>query len=215
MIVLNNSEYSEALVSKINKLRELREDSKSVAMGVIGNTLYKEDLFFISALDRGVALIDGIIPMLTERNLTCAGILVRSQIDNCMRIYAAFIAENKMDFINGFLNGKKICDFNDNRGKRMKDLVLRQRLKDYDSQIDDIYKKASGYVHLSDEAFYASVTTKSDYKIEITVGIPVREELNKDLLTIADVFTHYTLLQYRLIRPVIESKMRADKETNP
>ena len=33
--------------------------------------------------------------MLKERNLTCAGVLLRMQMDNCMRTYAAFIAEDK------------------------------------------------------------------------------------------------------------------------
>lgn len=53
---------------------------------------------------------------------------VRSQIDNCMRIFAAFIAESQTDFIDGFFVGKKISDMKDNRGNKMKDYILRQRL---------------------------------------------------------------------------------------
>ena len=58
---------------------------------------------------------------------------VRSQIDNCMRIFAAFIAESQTDFIDGFFVGKKISDMKDNRGNKMKDYILRQRLAEYDA----------------------------------------------------------------------------------
>ena len=69
---------------------------------------------------------------------------MRSQIDNCMRIFAAFIAEDKPAFIDGFFKGKKISDFKDDRGKKMRDVILRERLAVYDSRISDVYKKSSG-----------------------------------------------------------------------
>ena len=208
---MNNEEYNESLRERLHKLKELREAAKSVAKGIIGNTLYKEDLFFTSALDRSVALLDGIVDMLKVRNLMCVGILVRSQIDNCMRIFAAFIAEDKTAFMDGFLDGKRISDFKDDRGNKMKDVVLRERLEAYDSRISDVYKKSSGYIHLSDVAFYSSVCAKDNYRIEFSVGLPVREEANKILLEGSDAFIYYTLLEYRLLRAVVESKERVDK----
>lgn len=208
---MNNEEYRISLNERLNKIKELREEAKSVASGIIGNKLCKEDLFFTSALDRSVALLDGVVNMLQERNLACVGILVRSQIDNCMRIFAAFIAEDKTDFIDGFLQGKKISDFKDDHGNKMKDVVLRERLEDYDSQISDVYKKSSGYIHLSDVAFYSSVCAKDNYRIEFSIGLPIREEANEILLEGADAFIHYTLLQYQLLQAVVESKKRVDE----
>ncbi|WP_209315188.1 hypothetical protein [Soehngenia longivitae] len=210
---MNNEEYYCLLDKRLRKLKELRESAKTIAAGIIGNTLYKEDLFFTSALDRSVALLDGIVNMLKERNLICVGILVRSQIDNCMRIFAAFIAEDKTAFMDGFIQGKKISDFKDNRGNKMKDIVLRKRLEDYDSQISDVYKKSSGYVHLSDVAFYSSVCAKDNYRIEFSVGLPIREEANEILIEGADAFIHYTLLQYQLLQAVVESKKRVDENS--
>lgn len=188
---MNNKEYNESLNERLQKIKELREAAKSVARGIIGNSLYTEDLFFTSALDRSVALLDGIVNMLKERNLACVGILVRSQIDNCMKIFSAFIAEDKTALIDGFLDGKKISDYKDDRGNKMKDVLLRERLEDYDSQISDVYKKASGYIHLSDVAFYSSVCAKDNYHIEFSVGLPIREEANKILLEGADAFIHW------------------------
>ncbi len=208
---MNTEEYYEFLNERFQKIKELREAAKSLAAGIIGNTLYKEDLFFTSALDRSVALLDGIVKMLQDRNLTCVGILVRSQIDNCMRIFAAFIADDKTAFMDGFIQGKKISDFKDDCGKKMKDVVLRERLEAYDSQISEVYKKSSGYIHLSDVAFYSSVCAKDNYRIEFSVGLPIREEANEILLEGADAFIHYTLLQYQLLQAVIDSKKRVDE----
>ena len=208
---MNNEEYYYLLDKRFRKLKELREAAKTVAAGIIGNTLYKEDLFFTSALDRSVALLDGIVNMLKERNLSCVGILVRSQIDNCMRIFAAFIAEDKTAFMDGFIQGKKISDFKNDRGNKMKDVVLRERLEAYDSQISEVYKKSSGYIHLSEMAFYSSVCAKDNCHIEFSVGLPIREEANEILLEGADAFIHYTLLEHRLLWAVVESKQRVDK----
>lgn len=211
MIYLNNEEYNESLSERLHKMKELREVAKTVASGIVGNTLLQEDLFFTAALDRSIALLDGIVSMLKERNLACVGILVRSQIDNCMRIFAAFIAEDKSALIDGFLKGKKISDFKDDRGNKMRDVILRERLEVYDSRVSEVYKKSSGYVHLSDVAFYSSVCAKDNYSIEFSVGLPIREEANEILLEGADAFIHYILLEYRLLQAVVESKKRIDK----
>lgn len=78
-----------------------------------------------------------------------------------MRIFAAFIAESQTDFIDGFFVGKKISDMKDNRGNKMKDYILRQRLAEYDAKLDLVYRNFSEYVHLAEKAFYSSVTTSS------------------------------------------------------
>ena len=215
VICLNNEEYNESLNEKLHKIKELRGAAKSITRGIIGNTLYMQDLFFTSALDRSVALLDGIVNMLKERNLTCVGILVRSQIDNCMRIFAAFIAEDKTAFIDGYLHGKKISDFKDDHGNKMKDVVLRERLKEYDFRISDVYKKSSGYIHLSVVALYSSTCVKDNYRIGCSVGLPPKEEANEILLEGADAFIHYTLLEYRLLQAVVESKEGVENNLNP
>lgn len=95
-----------------------------------------------------------------------------------MRIFAAFIAESQTDFIDGFFVGKKISDMKDNRGNKMKDYILRQRLAEYDAKLDLVYRNFSEYVHLAEKAFYSSVTTSSSeqYDIEFSVGLPLKEK---------------------------------------
>lgn len=211
---MNNEEYYESLNVLLNKLKELRKEAMLLAKGIIGNNLLIDDLFFSSALDRSVSLLDGIVKMLEERNLMCVGILLRSQIDNCMRIFSAFIAEDKVAFIEGFLRGKSISDFKDNRGNKMRDKVLRERLEEYDSRVSDVYKKSSGYVHLSNIAFYSSVSALNINHIEFSIGLPIREDSNEILLEGAAAFIHYTLLQNQLLQSVVDSKKLVDENSN-
>lgn len=158
-IFMNNEKYLDELDGRLQVLNELRKRIIELSKAIIGDTLYKEDFFFTSAMDRSVVLLDGISEMIKNRNLACGGILLRSQIDNCMRIFAAFIAESQTDFIDGFFVGKKISDMKDNRGNKMKDYILRQRLAEYDAKLDLVYRNFSEYVHLAEKAFYSSVTT--------------------------------------------------------
>lgn len=92
---MTNDEYFDEITPKIESLSEIRKKGKDIAAGIIGQTLLKEDLFFCASADRNMNLTDGFIEMLRTRNLTCAGALLRMQMDNCIRTYAAFIAKDK------------------------------------------------------------------------------------------------------------------------
>ncbi|MBP3664502.1 MAG: hypothetical protein J6J03_05000 [Tyzzerella sp.] len=92
---MNNDEYFVWLNKEKEKLDELRKQGVKLAEGVIGGTLFKDDLFFCASLNRCINLIDGFILLLNTRNLTCAGAILRLQIDNCLRTYAAFITEDR------------------------------------------------------------------------------------------------------------------------
>lgn len=207
-IFMNNEKYLDELDGRLQVLNELRKRIIELSKAIIGDTLYKEDFFFTSAMDRSVVLLDGISEMIKNRNLACGGILLRSQIDNCMRIFAAFIAESQTDFIDGFFVGKKISDMKDNRGNKMKDYILRQRLAEYDAKLDLVYRNFSEYVHLAEKAFYSSVTTSSSeqYDIEFSVGLPLKEKANPVLLEVANVFVYYVKLQNNLVNQIVISK---------
>ena len=205
---MNNEKYLDELDGRLQVLNELRKRIIELSKAIIGDILYKEDFFFTSAMDRSVVLLDGISEMIKNRNLACGGILLRSQIDNCMRIFAAFIAESQTDFIDGFFVGKKISDMKDNRGNKMKDYILRQRLAEYDAKLDLVYRNFSEYVHLAEKAFYSSVTTSSSeqYDIEFSVGLPLKEKANPVLLEVADAFVYYVKLQNNLVNQIVISK---------
>lgn len=205
---MDNIEYEKILNTRLNGVSLIRKELIDISKKIIGNSLYMEDLFFTSAIDRSVALLDGLASMLQLRNLTCAGIILRSQLDNCMRVFAAFIAEDRKKFIEDFMDGKKISQMKDNQGNKMTDVNLRKRLSEYDNQLDTVYQNSSGYVHLSNKAFFMSTTISEDKEntFELKVGLPIKEKANPILLECLDAFMHYVKLQNVFLKKVAISK---------
>ena len=143
---MNNNEYYIAIEERIKILQELRKEGISLAKGIIGKSLFTEDLFFCASLDRCMNLIDGFVVMLRKRNLTCVGALLRLQMDNCMRSYAAFIAKDKQAVINCIISGEQINKQVSKDGVKMSDGYLKSELSKIDTRFANVYKQASGYV---------------------------------------------------------------------
>lgn len=182
---MKNEEYNIKLAAYIEQLQELRKEAVSLATGIIGETLCTDDLFFCASVDRCIRLIDGLIPMLRDRNLTCVGVLLRIQMDNCMRTYAAFIAEDRNAVIRCILDGTPIKSLKDAKGNKMLDGYLKDEVAKIDPIFSKVYNNASGYVHLSEKAFYQTVDSCNNYEIGIQTGQPLPEKRNAPLLEAA------------------------------
>jgi hypothetical protein len=211
---MDNTTYFVELKARIDEIKELRRKCPTFAKGIIGQTLIREDLFFCAALDRSVQLSEGFIVLLQERNLSCAGALLRLQMDNCMRTYAAFIAADKDAVIDCIIHGRKISDQLDTDGKKMTDANLKKKMAAFNASFPNVYDQASGYVHFSDMAFYQTVVSINDNKIEWQIGQALQERFNPLLLEAADAFIHFTKIHYKMLQAVVDSKQRYDLEHN-
>ena len=210
---MNNEVYYTTLDKYERALKELRTKGIDIAKGIIGENLTKDDLFFCASLDRCLRLIDGVIPMLKERNLTCAGALLRLQMDNCLRTYAAFIAADKEKVIDCIISGDPIKNEKDTAGQKMTDGHLKDEISKIDSQFAQVYDQASGFIHLSSKAFYQTVAEiGDDNKIAFQIGHPLPEKRNEPLLECADAFVHFVKLHYKMLNAVVESKTKFDME---
>lgn len=207
---MDNAAYFKALEGRIKEIKKLREQCPAFAEGIIGQTLFKEDLFFCAALDRCVQLSEGFIILLQQRNLSCVGAILRLQMDNCMRTYAAFIAANKDDVIDCISRGRKISDQVDTAGKKMTDANLKKKMAAFNAAFPSVYNQASGYVHFSDTAFYQTVVSINDSTIEWQIGQVLQERFNSMLLEAADAFIHFTEIHYKMLQAVVDSKMHYD-----
>ena len=200
---MKNEEYNIKLAAYIEQLQELRKEAVSLATGIIGETLCMDDLFFCASVDRW-------IPMLRDRNLTCVGVLLRIQMDNCMRTYAAFIAEDRNAVIRCILDGTPIKSLKDAKGNKMLDGYLKDEVAKIDPIFSKIYNNASGYVHLSEKAFYQTVDFCDNYEIGIQIGQPIPEKRNALLLEAAAAYIHFVNLHFKMLQAVVESKQRFD-----
>lgn len=207
---MKNEEYNIELTAYIEQLQALRKKAVPIARGIIGETLCTDDLFFCASVDRCIRLIDGLIPMLKDRNLTCVGVLLRMQMDNCMRTYAAFIAEDRNAVIRCILDGTPIKSLKDVNGNKMIDGYLKDEVAKIDPIFSKVYNNASGYVHLSEKAFYQTVDSCDNYKIEIQIGQPLPEKRNATLLEAAAAYIHFVNLHFKMLQAVADSKQRFD-----
>jgi len=207
---MDNMTYFTELDKRIATLQKLRELCPSFAAGIIGQTLFHEDLFFCASLNRCVHLADGFTVLLQQRNLSCVGAILRLQMDNCMRTYAAFIAKDQNAVVDCVIHGKKICDQVDTDGKRMTDAHLKKKLAIFSTSFPDVYDRASGYIHLSNMAFYETVVNIDNYTISWQIGHQLQERFNPLLLEAADAFIHFTKLHYKMLQAVVDSKHRYD-----
>lgn len=207
---MNNKEYALEVRKRITIVRKLERECISTAKGIIGATLFKEDFFFFASADRSINLIEGMIDLLKKRNLTCVGPLLRIQMDNCMRTYAAFIADNKDRVVECIISGNQINKEKDINGNRLNDGYLKKELSKIDPLFEEVYNQASGFIHLSSKAFYQTVISCEDSKIEFRIGGDLPEKRNANLLEAADAFIHFTQLHIQMLKVVADSKKRYD-----
>ena len=210
---MNNEVYFTSLDEYERELKELRTQGIAIATGIVGDNLTKDDLFFCASLDRCLRLIDGVLSMLKGRNLTCAGALLRLQMDNCLRTYAAFIAADKEKVIDCIISGDPIKNEKDTAGKKMTDGHLKDEISKIDNQFTQVYDQASGFIHLSSKAFYQTVAEiGDDNKFAFQIGHPLPEKRNELLLECTDAFVHFVKLHYKMLNAVVESKTKFDME---
>lgn len=208
---MTNTDYFDMIEKRIVRLMELRKQGISLTKGIIGETLFKEDFFFCASADRCLNLIDGFADMLRKRNLTCVGALLRLQMDNCMRSYAAFIAKDKETVIDCIISGDSINKQLSKDGTKMTDGYLKRELSKVDTRFADVYNQASGYIHLSEKAFYQTVVKVEDDSIEWQVGRELPEKRNPVLIEAADAFIHFVKLHFKMLEAVADSKRRVDR----
>lgn len=208
--MLTNEEYFEKIVSYIEKLRILNEETKTLVVKIIGENLLKEDLCICATLDRSLRLTDGFISMMEMRNLTCAGALLRLQMDNCLRLFAFFIANDRNEAIDCIIDGGVFNKLKDKDGKRMSDGYLKEKLDKYDPGFSGVYNQASGFIHFSSKAFYQSVHPKENYEIAFQVGGEQPEKINPVLLECIIAYIHYSKVLHKLMNIIAESKSEFD-----
>ena len=114
-----------------------------------GGALYGFDLLASAALNRSLALSSGFRTMIRERNLICAGPLVRLQLDTALRFFAGFTVSDPHDFALKVLEGDRIDRMRDQHGTRMTDRHLVTQLTKEYPWVESVYEGGSGYVHLS------------------------------------------------------------------
>lgn len=160
--------YDESvIIDKINSLLTLAK------LTLTGNhDLYFKDLFFWSAIDKSLKLIDSFLFAFERRNITVLAALTRMQIDCVLRTFATTLVDDSEDFCKKVLcNEQQINHIKDKTGKKMTDKYLCESLGTFlNLPIYDLYKKVSGFVHFSSISFFNSVRSTGDNSITMKIS---------------------------------------------
>src|SRR5664280_2753685 len=204
--------YDAWLKQIIDELATAREEGLKLAAAVIGQTLFSDDLYILSLIDKSLRLVDGFKSMIEQRNLTCAGILLRVQLDNCLRTYALYAAADKQEVVHSMLEKSVQLDqLKAKDGKKMSDRYLREQLETVDKRFGAVYKEASGYIQHSGKAFYGIPTAATGpNSAEFGIGASLTPKYDAPLKECAQAFLFFARFQRVLTQPVVESKKQID-----
>lgn len=165
------------MTEELEKHLQLLEEGTSIHVDVAKKILElyasPANIYLITILRRSMSLMHGFILCIRSKNLMCAMPLVRFQVDNLLRLRAAFLTNDLDNFTAEFFKGTPIRDLRDKHRKKMTDRFLQRFLSTEYPWIEDLYEKTSGYIHLSDKHFYnalISLGSPDDTKIEMYIG---------------------------------------------
>lgn len=189
---------------KVRVIRRLRRMTLRTLRSCVSEDIELRTLYFMSIVDRAVRLSDGFVLLLKERNLTCAGAVLRLLLDNCMRTYAYTLAEDKEALTRRVLKPDvNLGSLRDKDGIRLTDKYLVQKLSMLDDTIGSVYNYTSGYVHHSSKAFHNMTSLRGNRSLNFNIGGPLPEEWDITLLECADAFIRYLALNNRLVLDAI------------
>ena len=110
---MTNEEYYKTVIPVMEAISSCSDEAIKVAAGVLGKNMIPPDFCLCALLDRSIRLTVGFVSMLNDRNLTCAGALLRLQLDNCLRLYAINIAADELEVITTLFDGGSIGKLKD------------------------------------------------------------------------------------------------------
>lgn len=155
------------LINKINNLENLAREEL-----MKNKSLLIEDLFFYSAIDKSLKLIDSFIFALSQRNLTVLASLTRIQLDCILRTYASTLVKSSNKFCEDvLLHNKQINKIKGIDGKNLTDFHLCELLGDaLHLDLQKLYNQISGFVHFSSNSFKNISRIKDNKFLEILVS---------------------------------------------
>ncbi len=88
----------------------------------------------------------------------------------------------------------------------MNDGRLKERLAEKYPEVKSVYEKCSGFIHLSDIAFYQTVNRMDQDGISLSVGDELPARYNDTLISLAQAYLHFCKIFVELLLPVAEAK---------
>ncbi len=156
------------------QIRSREEEHLKLLLAVLRadeGSMFPTDLIVIGSVQRSMMLMKGFLSMLRSGNYLCAGALIRMQLDNILRLYAASLFSSGSDTLEAFLEDRPLSQLKAPDGKRLTDKELCNRVGKIYPWLPGVYERTSGFVHFSRPAVMSALTRGSKRgKISVSVG---------------------------------------------
>jgi len=143
---------SPPVLEALATIEDLQKEVQQVAvrmMAAADGALYTIDIVAIAALNRSYALTAAFGLLIERRNLVSAAGILRMQLDNALRFSALWHVPDPDEAARQILRGVRVKDLKDRSGQKLTDARLQDLAKEEGDWVPGVYKKASGYIHLS------------------------------------------------------------------
>ena len=136
--------------------------------------VHSPDLWVNAAIRRSMQVLDGYVAMVRSRNLTCAGSLLRVQLDTAMRLFASTLVSDVDEFVGHLLKGGRLDKLKDRDGRRLTDGYLAKRLSEFSPGLDwvpRVYESTCDFIHMSGRHMLNMAEIKEELTLEISIAL--------------------------------------------
>jgi hypothetical protein len=153
---LNTNSNQQDLQSIFILFDKLNDDFKKIAREILKietdkNLLSKPSMFIFSIINRAIALNKGFKSLAELNNYVAAINFLRLQADNCMRLFAMTLVQDRGKFFDSVENGEHIRNMKDCENRKMTDKLLSDELDKLFPGFRTLYENTSGLIHFSKE----------------------------------------------------------------
>ena len=161
----------ESAMSQLEKYGPIHLHLGLKMLQAAGAAGYPLDLLAVAAINRSANLHSGFTLLMEKKNFLAAAPLLRLQLDNCLRFYAAFLVSKPHEFALTVYDGTPIRKLKSRDGKLMTDAYLVGELSKLHPWMTHVYGHASGYIHLSEKHFFDAISKKDGVENVLSLKI--------------------------------------------
>jgi hypothetical protein len=187
----------DSVVTKLEKLQGLIQTHIELAQLCIeandGN-VWSADLWFNAAIKRSIQVVDGFSEMVRRRNISCAGALIRVQIDTALRLFACSLTDANV-YVAAALKGERLDKLKNVNGKPLRDNYVNGemiKVRPDLAWLDSLYKRTSDFVHMSGTHLFAVAEVSGPRSIETYIGLCDDRWTDAQMVEAVDAFGEVT-----------------------
>lgn len=199
---LRNTEVLNRVENLRNKA-ELHSEMIKYMFSTNCGALYPLDFLAFATVNRSLNLLVPFCDLISEKNIIASAALIRMQLDNVLRFYAAFLVDDPHKFAMEVMEGKHVRNMKDRNGQKMTDKYLHTQLAiaEDDEWITSVYNTTSGYIHFSERhifnTFEVNNKESGGFQAKLTYG--EHNSKDNDFLEAIEAFDAITELLFKYL----------------